>query len=65
MIAKIITNKVIRAVLTKKARKSLVVIDVENLVIVLYLLNLPRESIVFLRIKLTIKITKPVTIVRA
>lgn len=50
-----------RDVLTKKARKSFVVIAVENLVMVLYLLNFPRESIVFLKKKLTIKITKPVT----
>jgi len=52
-----------RAVLTKNARNNLVVIDVENLVIVLYLLNFPRASMTFWSKMFTSIMTIPVTIV--
>jgi len=53
------------AVLTKKARNNLVVIEVENFVMVLYLLNFPRASMTFWSKMFTSIMTIPVTIVRA
>jgi len=54
-----------RAVLTKKARNNFVVMEVENFVIVLYLLNFPRASMTFWSKMFTSIMTIPVTIVSA
>lgn len=58
-------NRVMSAVLTKKARNNLVVMEVENFVIVLYLLNFPSASMTFWSKIFTSIMTIPVTIVSA